>query len=227
MDRLRSGCPWDAEQTHASLAPYVLEEAFELAEVAEAGDRDGMLEELGDVLLQVVFHARIAAERAGDPFDIDDVARTLVAKLVRRHPHVFADDAHALTPGDVEAAWDRIKDAEKARRDPLEGVPRALPALARAQKTARRLRRAGVPDAALLAGPDEGARPADVVPATTDATDATDATVPDDATDAVGRELMALVLRADAAGVDAEAALRAHVRGLEALVHRDGGPARA
>ena len=95
MDRLRSpgGCPWDAQQTHESLVPYALEEAHELAEAIETGDRAGLREELGDLLLQVVFHARIATEHPSDPFDVDDVAADLVAKLVRRHPHVFEDAA--------------------------------------------------------------------------------------------------------------------------------------
>ncbi len=95
MDRLRSpgGCPWDAEQTHASLVPYLLEEAHELAEAVDTGDRQGLREELGDVLLQVVFHARVAQDDPDDPFDLDDVADALTAKLIRRHPHVFADQA--------------------------------------------------------------------------------------------------------------------------------------
>src|SRR5690625_7709245 len=95
MDRLRSpgGCPWDAEQTHASLAPYAVEEAYELAEAAETGDRDALVEELGDLLLQVLFHARVGTEGSiGAPFDIDDVAIGLIAKLVRRHPHVRSEE---------------------------------------------------------------------------------------------------------------------------------------
>ncbi len=115
MDRLRSpgGCPWDAEQTHDSLAPYLTEEADEAVEAIASGDRAHLAEELGDVLLQVLFHARVGQEDPEAPFDIDDVAGGLVAKLVRRHPHVFAD-AVATTPAEVEAQWAAIKAAEKA-----------------------------------------------------------------------------------------------------------------
>jgi XTP/dITP diphosphohydrolase len=117
MDRLRSpgGCPWDAEQTHESLAKYLTEEAAEAVEAIESGDRRHLAEELGDVLLQVLFHSRVAedAPAPGDQFDIDEVAGVLVAKLVRRHPHVFAD-AQASTPEEVEEAWARIKAEEKA-----------------------------------------------------------------------------------------------------------------
>lgn len=122
MDRLRSpgGCPWDAEQTHESLLPYLHEEAEEVAE-AISGLADGrthpedVREELGDVLLQVLFHARVAQEASDSPFDIDDVAGTLVAKLVRRHPHVFGD-ASASTPAEVEEQWERIKVAERVEK---------------------------------------------------------------------------------------------------------------
>lgn len=117
MDRLRSpgGCPWDAEQTHESLLPYLHEEAGEYAEAVASGDRAHMAEELGDVLLQVAFHARVAAEHPEQPFDIDVVAGGLVEKLVRRHPHVFAD-GEASTPEEVEAAWAQIKATEKAEK---------------------------------------------------------------------------------------------------------------
>ena len=143
MDRLRSpgGCPWDAQQTHESLVPYALEEAYELAEAIETGNRPGLREELGDLLLQVVFHARIATEHPTDPFDVDDVAADLVAKLVRRHPHVFED---APLEGDAHVQWDRLKNVEKQRASALDGVPAALGALARAQKIAGRAGRAGM-----------------------------------------------------------------------------------
>jgi XTP/dITP diphosphohydrolase len=119
MDRLRSpgGCPWDAEQTHQSLLPYLHEEAGEFAEAVASGDQPHMAEELGDVLLQVAFHARVAQEHPSEPFDIDDVAGHLVDKLVRRHPHVFAD-GDASTPAEVEAQWARIKEQEKADKHP-------------------------------------------------------------------------------------------------------------
>jgi len=160
MDRLRSpgGCPWDAEQTHASLLPYVVEEAHELVEAVETGTREDLLEELGDVLLQVVFHARIAQEDLDAPFDLDAVARRTAAKLVSRHPHVFAD---ALAPDAeaVKARWDELKKVEKGRESVLDGVPPGLGALARTAKLASRAERAdlaaplpddGSPGAALL-----------------------------------------------------------------------------
>ncbi len=114
MDRLRSpgGCPWDAAQTHETLLPYLAEEATEYADAVASGDRRHMAEELGDVLLQVAFHARVAEEDPDEPFGIDDVAAGLVAKLVRRHPHVFADGS-ASTPEEVEAQWERIKAEER------------------------------------------------------------------------------------------------------------------
>ena len=186
MDRLRSpgGCPWDAEQTHASLVPYLVEEAFEAAEAVETGDRAAVREELGDVLLQVVFHARIAQEHPSDPYDVDDVADGIVRKLVGRHPHVFAPDAGTgHTAESVEAGWEQHKAREKGRAHVLDGVPLALPALARADKVVGRLDRVGVSVA-----PGEG----------------------------IGAELLALVRRARAQGVDPEAALREQVRLLEA-----------
>ncbi|OMQ13763.1 nucleotide pyrophosphohydrolase, partial [Modestobacter sp. VKM Ac-2676] len=130
MDRLRSpgGCPWDAEQTHASLRGYLLEEAHEAYDAIVEEDPVAMREELGDVLLQVAFHARVAAEAPeGRRFDVDDVAAELVDKLVRRHPHVFAD-AGPRDVAAVERGWDEIKQAEKQRRSPTEGVSRSQPA---------------------------------------------------------------------------------------------------
>ena len=113
MDRLRVECPWDARQTHASLAPHLLEEPYEALEALESGDEQAFCEELGDVLLQVVFHARIAAEREdGTSFTVDDVADGIVAKLVRRHPHVFAD-VTVSGAEDVKRNWDEIKREEK------------------------------------------------------------------------------------------------------------------
>ena len=135
MDRLRSpgGCPWDAEQTHESLVKYLIEESFELVEAIEEGDREALLEELGDVLLQVFFHARIAEESAVEPFSIDDVAGGIVEKLTYRHPHVFGD-VHAPTAEHVEANWEQLKAVEKQRESVVEGVPMAQPALALAAK---------------------------------------------------------------------------------------------
>ncbi len=163
MDRLRSpgGCPWDAEQTHASLAPYLVEEAHEVLHAIEGGDRRHLAEELGDVLLQVVFHARVAEEAEEDAFDIDTVAGLLVDKLVRRHPHVFAD-GDASTPAEVEQAWERIKAAEKAgdagggggyAADLLHGIPTSLPGDLAAEKVLARVRRRE-----LTARPDAVAR---------------------------------------------------------------------
>ncbi len=145
MDTLRSpgGCPWDAEQTHASLAPYTLEETYELLNAIEVGTRADLREELGDVLLQVVFHARVAQEHATEPFSIQDVARTVADKLIERHPHVFAD-AQPGTMADLHQQWDKIK-AETTRRESVfDGIPAAQPALARAQKILGRVDRAGL-----------------------------------------------------------------------------------
>ena len=143
MDRLRQSCPWDQEQTHRSLARYLLEEAYETLEAIDTGDTAHLREELGDLLLQVVFHARIAAEDADEGFTIDDVAGGIVDKLVHRHPHVFAglDVADA---GEVEVNWETIKAAEKGRASVLEGIPWALPALALADKVLGRAAKAGV-----------------------------------------------------------------------------------
>ena len=199
MDRLRSpgGCPWDAEQTHASLVGYAVEEVYEVAEAVETGDRAGLREELGDLLLQVVFHARVAQEHDSEPFDLDDVAAGIAAKLRRRHPHVFGD-AQVRDAEHVHQRWEQIKAAEKSRDSVLDGVPLALPALARAQKVVGRAQRAGLP-LALPSAPADGSQQ-------------------------IGRELLELVLRSQATGIDAEAALRGVIRDLEcgvrAVEHR-------
>jgi XTP/dITP diphosphohydrolase len=145
MHRLRSpgGCPWDAEQTHESLVTYLVEETYETLEAIETGDRDHLREELGDLLLQVVFHARIAGEHPDDPWSVDDVAADIVAKLVRRHPHVFAGGS-ASTAAAVKAGWEAGKATEKGRTSSVEGVPMALPALALAGKLLHRVEQAGV-----------------------------------------------------------------------------------
>ncbi len=134
MDRLRSpgGCPWDAEQTHHSLVEYLVEEAYETVEAIETSDDSALREELGDLLLQVVFHARIAEEHA-EPWSIDDVAAGIIDKLVSRHPHVFAD-VDATTAAEVEANWAALKAVEKGRESVTDGVPHALPALVLAAK---------------------------------------------------------------------------------------------
>ena len=142
MDRLRSpgGCPWDAKQTHDSLKPYLLEEAYEAYAALEDGDLADLREELGDVLLQIAFHARLA-EEADEPWSIDDVASGLVDKLVRRHPHVFAGGS----ADDLEGTWDALKAAEKGRSSVTEGVPLGQPALSLALKLQRRAAKLGAP----------------------------------------------------------------------------------
>ena len=190
MDRLRSpgGCPWDAEQTHASLLRYLVEETYELYDALVAGDRAAVREELGDVLLQVLFHARLAQEEP-DGFDVDDVARDLVTKLVGRHPHVFGDGESVATAGDQERRWEELKALEKRRGSVLDGVAAAQPAAALLGKYVSRARRAGVPDDLLV--PTGTSR---------------------------GDRLAALVAEAVAAGDDPEGELRAAAAALAARV---------
>jgi len=142
MDRLRSpgGCPWDREQDHASLTRYLLEESYEFIDAVERGDRDEIIEELGDLLLQVFFHARIGEERESDPFDIDLVAEGVAAKLVSRHPHVFKSDTAEKVESSSEVLrnWERIKNQEKSREDIFDGVPTGQPALSLATKYLQR-----------------------------------------------------------------------------------------
>jgi MazG family protein len=207
MDRLRVDCPWDARQTHASLAPHLLEEPYEALEALESGDEQALREELGDVALQVVFHARIAAEREdGTGFTVDDVADGIVAKLIRRHPHVFGD-VTVSGPDEVKRNWDEIKREEKralAERQglaadeqsppsALDGVPFGQPALALAAQLQRRAARAGVPGE--LARLDDDGRPAGAGP--------------DESGEDIGRELFRLVARARELGLDPEMELRA------------------
>jgi XTP/dITP diphosphohydrolase len=185
MDTLRSagGCPWDAEQTHVSLLPYLLEETHEVIEAIENGDRDHLVEELGDLLLQVLFHARIGEEDPDRRFDVDEIAAGVVGKLVRRHPHVFAAPDPEKTPSQVVATWEELKVEEKGRQGPFEGIPASLPALARAQKMLDRLQHAAVdlPAAVGIAAGD----------------------------DEIAGLLLAAVLRARETGADAESVLRA------------------
>lgn len=198
MDRLRSpgGCPWDAEQTHASLAPYLLEEAYEAHDAIESGDLAALREELGDVLLQVAFHARLAEEHPDDVrWSVDDVAGDLVAKLVRRHPHVFAETSVSGVE-EVHANWEQIKRAEKARASAMDGIVLGQPALALAAKVLSRARRHGVDVAA------PGAPP-----------------VPADAA-GLGELLLGIVAAAQAAGLDPEGALRRAALGYAAEVRR-------
>jgi XTP/dITP diphosphohydrolase len=192
MDRLRAECPWDAKQTHDTLAPYLLEESYEALDALERGDHAGLREELGDVLLQVAFHARVAAERTdGTGYTIDDVADGIVAKLVRRHPHVFAD-VSVSGADEVTQNWDAIKAAERASAggspaSAFDGVPFAQPALSLAAQLQRRAERAGVPDEL-----------AELPPGT--------------AVSEIGAELFALVARARATGLDPELEMRSAAR---------------
>ncbi len=152
MDRLRRECPWDLKQTHASLAPYLLEETYEALDALDRGDLADLREELGDVLLQVVFHARVASERTDETgFDLDDVAGDIAAKLVRRHPHVFAD-VKVSDADEVRRNWNAIKAAERAaagngRQSVLDAVPMGQPALSLAAQLQRRAEAAGAPPA--------------------------------------------------------------------------------
>jgi XTP/dITP diphosphohydrolase len=135
MDRLRSpgGCPWDAEQTHESLVKYLLEESYEFIDSVDAKDREGMREELGDVLLQVYFHSRIAQDHPTDPFSIEDVARSIADKLIRRHPHVF-EGLQVSGTEEIIDNWEEIKAKEKGRTSALDGVALTQPALPLVEK---------------------------------------------------------------------------------------------
>ncbi|NEN78926.1 MazG family protein [Nocardioides zeae] len=192
MARLRRECPWKAEQTHRSLARYLLEEAHEVLEALDTGDAALLREELGDLLLQVYFHAAIAAERTdATAFTIDDVAADLTAKLVRRNPHVFGADRTAddqpLDAAAVNEAWEAVKATEKTRTDPTDGLPPTLPALLWADKVLDRSARAGTP--------------LDLAPRRTGSDAGT-----------IGDRLLGLVAEAREAGVDPEQALRDAVR---------------
>ena len=185
MRRLRAECPWKAEQTHRSLARYLLEESHETLEAIDTGDPEHLREELGDLLLQIYFHAAIASE-AGD-FTIDDVAAGLTEKMLRRNPHVFGSAPSGLTSAQVNDQWHRAKADEKQRSSVTDGLPPGLPALLYADKVLDRLaRRAPVPEE----GRSPGTRPADDL----------------------GERLLDLVREARASGIDPEQALRDAVR---------------
>ena len=226
MDTLRVSCPWDARQTHESLAPHLLEECYEALEALEGGDPAALRDELGDVLLQVVFHARIAAEATdGTGYTIDDVAEGIVAKLIRRHPHVFAD-VTVSGPEEVKRNWDAIKAAERAETGDgsasvLDTVPFGQPALTLAAQLQRRAERAGAP--AELASLPPGAAAADGTAGQARATGQATAAGQDGvagengaggshAVSDIGAELFALVARAREAGLDPELELRAAAR---------------
>jgi XTP/dITP diphosphohydrolase len=191
MARLRQECPWDADQTHRSLVQYLIEETAETIEAIEVGDQDHLQEELGDLLLQVIFHSKIASEQA-DGFTLEEVARGIADKLISRHPYVFATVfATAEVPNDLHYTWEQRKAAEKGRTSALQGIPDELSALARANKIISRIRSRRV----AVALPDE--------PTTAQE---------------VGAQLLALAARAQATGIDPEQALRDEVRALEAHV---------
>lgn len=160
MNRLRSpgGCPWDAVQTHDSLRQYLVEETYELLDAIEHRDRAALREELGDVLLQVLFHARVAAEDAEDPFDIDDVAEELAAKLEGRHPSLFAGGESVRTAEHQQVRWEELKQAEKRRESLVDGIAFGQPAVALAGKLGHRTGRAGLPFDLFPEPDDEGAR---------------------------------------------------------------------
>ncbi|MFL6172496.1 MAG: MazG family protein [Marmoricola sp.] len=184
MARLRRECAWKANQTHASLTRYLLEETYEVIEAIESGDPAHLREELGDLLLQVYFHAAIAAEHG--QFDVNDVAGDLIAKLVRRNPHVFAPETATADPDDaagIDAQWERIKAEEKQRSSLMDGVPDELPALLRAVKAVERLERSG-----------------------------TEVSIPDG--DDLGGQLLSLAVRAQREGLDPEQELRTAIRRL-------------
>jgi XTP/dITP diphosphohydrolase len=187
MARLRSGCPWDAQQTHRSLVQYLIEETAETVEAIETDDGELLREELGDLLLQVIFHAEIAREQPGG-FDIEEVARGIADKLVARHPYVFASGE---VPSDLNFTWEQGKAAEKGRSSVLQGIPDQLSALARANKIISRSRSSRV-----------------------------DLELPDEAisADQAGEDIVALVARAQACGIDPDQAVRDAVRRLERQV---------
>jgi XTP/dITP diphosphohydrolase len=230
MDRLRSpgGCPWDGEQTHASLARYLVEETYEVLEAIDTDDPALLREELGDVLLQVLFHARLAQERTdGAAFDIDDVAADAAAKMIRRHPHVFAPAHGAAPPSaqEVSEGWEQLKSREKARASLTDGVPMGLPALALAAKLVSRARLVGLADiVARAAAPDPtagAAAPDPIAGAASPDPTAVGAAAPASGGDAgaqerIGAALLGVVAEAEAAGIDPEDALRQAARRLRA-----------
>ena len=205
MRAVRERCVWSQRITHRDLVPYLIEESHEVIDAVESGTRADLREELGDLLWQVLFHAAIAAQDPEDPFDIDDVARTLTEKMVRRHPHVFAD-AVATTPEEVLVHWNAAKAAEKReRRSVLDGVPSGMPSLARAQKLLGR--------AAQVLPP--GAEPNPRAPESEPGSDGAQA-LPVPASEAeLGDLLLTLTAIARANGWDAERALRERLRSLE------------
>lgn len=193
MDKLRSpgGCPWDAQQDHTSLLKYLLEESYEFIESVENNDKDAMQEELGDLLLQVYFHSRMAEEDAKQPFNIEDVAKSVTDKLLRRHPHVFAGESVSGSE-EVLENWEKQKAAEKGRSSAIDGVPLAQPALPLATKLIYRLNKLNYE----LPISEPIKLPADVDQ------------------DQFGEILLGLITQAVDKGLDPEAALRTATKGL-------------
>jgi len=187
MNKLRSpgGCPWDAEQDHLSLLKFLLEESYEFIEAVEDNDRDAMQEELGDLLLQVYFHSRMAEEDKKQPFDIEDVAKGVADKLIRRHPHVFSD-AVVGSSSEVLENWEAQKAFEKGRTSAIDGVPLAQPALPLVSKLLYRASKSNyqLPKAESVKLPDEMNQ------------------------DQFGELLLSLISQAVGKGLDPEAALR-------------------
>ncbi|MEK9907705.1 MAG: MazG family protein [Aquiluna sp.] len=199
--RAPGGCPWDAEQTHRSLVQYLLEETYELIDALEAGDRDEVIEELGDVLYQVIFHSDLESTGTmGEPFTLEDVAQFMEQKMRSRHPHVFGtaeelEKFAAETGDDVMQNWDSHKKREKpGRTSILDGVPQAMPALALANKVMNKAEKAGI-----LEKP-------------------TEPVVPMESEDDLGKLLLAIVASARAVGLDPERALREATRELQAEI---------
>ena len=190
MDRLRSpgGCPWDAEQTHQSLIKYLLEESYEFIDAIETNDRAGMREELGDVLLQVYFHSRIAQDHPTDPFTIDDVAGAIADKLISRHPHVF-ENLEVSGTDEIIENWEAIKAREKGRTSPVDGIAMSQPALPLVAKILYRAEKFGVEV------------DVDDYPTTVKATE-----------ESVGAVLASVIAWAQENGIDPENALRAKAR---------------
>lgn len=218
MDTLRRECPWDRDQTHATLVPYLIEESYEVLDSVENGDLAALREELGDVLMQVVFHARVAEERADETgFTVDDVAAGIIDKLVRRHPHVFADVA-VSGADEVNANWEKIKDSERAAKGEggsvFDGVPLGQPALSLAAQLLRRAARIGAPAELRQAATRAAQSAKGEQSAQSGQSDGAQGGQSDGAQGEhdLGAELFELVRRAQEQGADPEAALRAFAR---------------
>src|SRR5665213_873574 len=212
LEQLRApgGCAWDAEQTHESLVRYLVEETYELIDAIESGNREELIEELGDVLYQVIFHSDIAAHTPGEEFTLEDVAAHMTAKMIGRHPHVFGD-AIAETADDVMAVWDDLKRVEKpTRTSVLDGVPQGMPALVLADKLLGKAEKLGMLD---VPAPAPAPAPAPDVQSSAGADAAAALSVQSE--DELGSLLLAVVATARANGLDAERALRTTLRGLQ------------